>query len=107
MTEDNTLDIIFGLAPEEREDLEKLIEDFKAKPDQNFPDAAALEVVERKIESLTQGLSQLGHLVMQLDCKAKTLREIMELSFEKTELMNQRIDAIVAAAEVKKVQQLK
>jgi len=83
-----------GLSEEEKEDLDKLIKGLKQ--DQTHAQAGATpEDIQKQIKSMMENLTQLVEMLLKFDTKIKSLYEIVRLSYEKSEMMNKRIDAIV------------
>ncbi|MGD8513433.1 MAG: hypothetical protein PVG85_05745 [Deltaproteobacteria bacterium] len=83
-----------GLSDEEKEDLDKLIKGLK-EDQPNAQVGATPEDIQKQIASMMENLTQLGEMLMKFDTKMKSLYEIVRLSYEKGEMMNKRIDAIV------------
>jgi hypothetical protein len=82
-----------GLSREERDDLDRLIKGLKEEQPSAVSKAAFAEL-EKQVKVMRKRIVQLGKLVKQHDKKMKSYAEIMRLFFKKSELMNQRIDAI-------------
>ena len=85
-----------GLSEEEKEDLDQLIKGLK-QDQPNAQAGATPEGMQKQIESMTQNLTQLVEMLLKFDTKMKSLYEIVRLSYEKSEMMNKRIDAIVGS----------
>jgi hypothetical protein len=85
-----------GLSEEERGDLEKLITDLN----EEFPadvSSAVVKQIQKKMKVTEKRVAKLGKMILAYDKKLKASHEVMQLYREKTEMMNRRIDAIVAA----------
>jgi len=85
-----------GLSDEEKEDLDKLIKGLK----QDQPDAqagATPDDMQKQMKSMTENLTQLVEMFLKFDTKMKSLYDIVRLSYEKSEMMNKRIDAIAGS----------
>lgn len=83
-----------GLSEEEKEDLEKLIKEFKSEQPVSISDIT-LEDVQGQIRSMGERLAQLSEMLLQSDTRLKSLYTILRLSYQKSEDMNERIDAII------------
>jgi hypothetical protein len=85
-----------GLSDGEKDDLEKLIKGLK----EDQPDAAPQPVVEdlqKQLKVMRKRIIQLGTLVQQYDRNMKSYSKIMRLYFQKSDVMNKRIDAMEAS----------
>jgi len=85
-----------GLSDEEKEDLDKLIKGLK-QDQPNAQAGATPEDMQKQMKSMTENLTQLAETLLKFDTKMKSLYEIVRLSYEKSEVMNKRIDAIVGS----------
>lgn len=94
MTDDNQTEIFVGLSDGEKKDLEELITSFKEKESSARPDPSA-EEVQNQIKSMSANLAHFGEILLKFDAKMKSFYEILRLSHEKSEIMNQRIDRII------------
>jgi hypothetical protein len=85
-----------GLSDEERGDLEKLITGLR---EESFEGAspAVMKEVRRQLKVTDARVAKLGKMVLACDRRLRACYEAMRLHQEKTELMNRRIDALVAA----------
>jgi len=82
-----------GLSEEEKLDLEKLISDFQQAGSKS--DATSSLPIDDQIEALNNRMAQLSQLILTIDRRMKPLYEIVCLSLEKNEILNQRINAII------------
>ena len=71
-----------GLSEAEKDDLEKMIGDFHRDRPRDAPGEAG-ESIQAQLDSLSRRLADLV--------------DIMRLSHQKSELLNQRLDAVIAA----------
>ena len=90
-----------GLSDEEKEDLENLIKGLKAE-ESVFAPGAALEDIQKQLRSTSEHLIQLGELLLKFDSRIKSLYEILRLSYQKSELMNKRIDSMIESIKSEK-----
>ncbi len=87
------MEINIGLSEEEKLDLEKLIDDFQ-EVESSSDDTASLSI-DDQIKALNNRMAQLSQLILSLDRRMKPLYEIVRLSLEKNEILNQRIKTII------------
>lgn len=83
-----------GLSKKEEEDLEKLIREFKSKQPVSIS-GMTLEDVQDQVRSIGERIAQLSEMLLKFDKKLKSLYTISRLSYQKSEDMNERIDAIM------------
>lgn len=83
-----------GLSEEEKLDLENMIGEFQKNRNQ-LNSRADLESMQKQIEAMNQRLAYLTTMFLALDRRMKPLYEIIRLTFEKSELLNQRINTII------------
>lgn len=84
-----------GLSEEERGDLEKLIKDLNKELPADV--SALLKRLQKQVQTTEKRVAKLGKLLVAYDRKLKSCYNIMRLQQEKTEMMNERIDAAVDA----------
>ena len=87
-----------GLSEAEKDDLEKMIGEFRRD---RLKDADASgetrEPIQAQVDRLTRRLADLSESVLTTDRQMAALVEVMRLSHQKSELLNQRLDAVIAA----------
>lgn len=83
-----------GLSEEERHDLEKMIGEFRQDRPNAAPDMVS---IQKQIEALNKRMAYLTNMFLIIDRRMKPLYEIMRLTFEKSEILNERINAIIEA----------
>ena len=90
----DTLDV--GLSEAEKDDLTKLIGEFhRNRPEETLGESR--EPIQAQMDKITRRLADLGEMVLTIDRHMATLDEVMRLSHQKSELLNQRLDAVIAA----------
>jgi len=83
-----------GLSEEERQDLEKMIGEFQqARPHAEMD----IDSLQNQIEEMNKRMAYLTNMFLTIDRRMKPLYEIIRLTFEKSEILNQRINAIIDA----------
>jgi hypothetical protein len=88
---------ISGLSREERDDLDKLIKGLKEQPSAGISPAVIADLQEQ-VKALKKRVVQLTRLVSAYDKKMKACSEIMRLFYQKSAMMNERIDAVADSA---------
>ncbi|KPK23526.1 MAG: hypothetical protein AMK69_17960 [Nitrospira bacterium SG8_3] len=83
-----------GLSDEEKADLEKLITGLKQDPSEAQPGASP-EELQKQVQSMMENLTQLVEMLLKFDTKMRALYDIVRLSYQKSDMMNKRIDAII------------
>jgi len=83
-----------GLSEEERRDLERMIGEFRQARPYVEPDMAS---VQKQIDAINKRMAYLTNMFLIIDRRMKPLYEIMRLTFEKSEILNERINTILEA----------
>ena len=83
-----------GLSEEEKRDLEKMIGDFQSEREANTS-PADMATIQQQIDAINKRLAYLTTMFLTIDRRMKPLYETVRLTFHKSELINQRIDAII------------
>jgi len=86
-----------GLSREERDDLDKLIKGLKEEQPPAVSSAAIADL-QKQVNAMRTRVIQLTKIVSEYDKKMKACSEIMRLFYQKSEIMNERIDAISDSA---------
>ena len=86
--------INIGLSEEEKRDLETMIGEFQKErgASDSVIDMAA---VQKQIEAINKRMEYLSNMFLTIDRRLKPLYEIIRMTFEKSELLNQRINALI------------
>ena len=87
-------DISFGLSEEEKRDLEQMIGEFQEERSASMPTTDP-EVLQKQIDNLNKRLARLTNLFLTLDRRIKPLYEVACLTFEKSEVLNRRINTLL------------
>ena len=93
-TDLNTL--AFGLSEAEKDDLEKMIGEFRRQR-QSDADTITDVSIQTRLNQITQRLVDLTETVLAIDRQMASIVEIIRLSHQKSERLNQRLDAVIAA----------
>ena len=83
-----------GLSEEEKNDLEQMIGEFQQQRTtfSSEPDTAALQ---KQLDALTKRIAYLTTMFLTIDRRLKPLYETVRLTYQKSEILNQRINAII------------
>jgi hypothetical protein len=86
--------INIGLSEKEKRDLETMIDEFQKE--RTAPDPVMdIETVQKQIEAINNRMEYLSNMLLTIDRRMKPLYEIVRLTFEKSELLNQRINGLI------------
>jgi hypothetical protein len=98
MGDKNSAGFDSGFSDEEKEDLDKLIgafnEDRKA-----FVIESADEKLMHQMEAIMDRFSQLGKIVSKTNKRLDSFYEIIQLMYQKSEIMNDRINTLIHTLE--------
>jgi hypothetical protein len=86
--------INIGLSKEEKRDLERMIGEFQKERAVIDP-VTDIATVQGQIEAMNQRMAYLTNMFLTIDRRLKPLYETIRLTFEKSELLNQRINALI------------
>ena len=103
MSEDKNDPLAIGLTEAEKNDLEKMIAEFRC---QSSPDLEAneRESFQDQIDRINRKLAELTEMVLRIDRRLDPLVDVIRLSHQKSDLLNRRLDAVIDA--MKKGRQL-
>ena len=85
-----------GLSEAEKNDLEKMIGEFRRDRSQDAPGEARAPI-QAQVDRLTRRLADLSEWILTTDRRMAALMEVIRLSHQKSELLNQRLDAVITA----------
>ena len=85
-----------GLSEAEKEDLEKMIGEFRQQR-RTDSHAEAKAPFQAQLDSITQRLADLTEMLLTIDRQLAPLAEVIRLSHQKSEILSQRLDAVIAA----------
>jgi hypothetical protein len=84
-----------GLSEEEKRDLEKMIGEFqkeRVRSEQPFQEQAS---IQEQIDAINKRLAYLTSMFLTMDKRMAPLYETIRLTFQKSEILNQRINALI------------
>jgi hypothetical protein len=85
-----------GLSDAEKHALEKIIAECGQHRHVESP-VEPKTPTQDQLEAVTQKLADLSHMVLAIDRQITTLIAVIRLSHQKSERLNQRLDAVIAA----------
>lgn len=85
-----------GLSEAEKHDLEKMIGEFRRHHPVDSH-AEAREPIQAQVDSITRRLADLTEMLLTIDRQVARLVEVIRLSHQKSDLLIQRLDAVIAA----------
>ena len=88
-------DISVGLSEEEKRDLEKMIGDFQKESTRTAHPDQDVASIQKQIDAINKRLAYLTSMFLTLDKRMAPMYEIMRLTVKKSEILNQRINAII------------
>jgi hypothetical protein len=88
------VEVTMGLSEEEKRDLEKMISDFQRERPAGNHDFDPKNF-QKQIDTMNKRLAYLTSMFLSIDRRMQPLYETIRLTFEKSELLNQRIDAVI------------
>ncbi len=97
MDKNNLLPLNPGLSKAEKDDLEKMIGQFRQEQETAGSEPADLETMKKQIEAINKRLAYLTNMFLTLDKRMQPLFETIRLTCQKSDILNQRIDAIIEA----------
>lgn len=94
MPDQPSSDFNVGLSDEEKRDLERMIGEFQEKRSHTDP-ANDINALQQQIHTLNQRLAYLGNMFLNLDRRIQPLYETIRLTYQKSEILNQRINTLI------------
>lgn len=94
MTDTNMLDIDIGLSEAEKSDLEEMIGQFQKEREKGEPQLT-VENLQHQIDVINERMANLSNLFLNLDRRIKPLYETIRLTYQKSEVLNQRINTLI------------
>jgi hypothetical protein len=99
MTDKIRSDINIGLSSAEKNDLEKLIGEFSAGQNR-ISSENSVEEIQKQLAAMKKLLARHGEMLMKFDSRMKAFYEIICLTHEKSEIMNERINTVIETIKV-------
>jgi len=99
MADESFAKINFGLSNEEKEDLDELIKALKQTAATVASPDMALDDLAENVRRMSAQIVQFSEILLIFDRKMNSLYQIMHLLFQKSEVTNERLDAIFESAQ--------
>ena len=96
MTEEANPELSIGLSEEERTELTQLITELRTDKQAGSFETAAL-TAEHDLKTMQEQLSRCSEIILNFDARLKSLYDIVCLFYEKSTIMNERINTIADA----------
>ncbi len=93
MTTNNQKEIDFSLSDEEKDDLDRMIQDFNQKRNAQL-DRTDIDNVDHKLKAMQDSFEQLSDLILKMNMRIDSLYEILRLMHQKSEILDARINAL-------------
>lgn len=90
----NVLPLNIGLSEEEKKDLEKMIGEFQQTRSQSESGPDLVEL-QKQVDALSKRLAYLTSMFLSIDRRMQPLYATVRLTYQKSEILNQRIHAII------------
>jgi hypothetical protein len=94
-THQPVFEINMGLSEEEKHDLEKMIGDFQKERTIVTSSRQESASLQDQIDAINKRLAYLTSMFLTLDKRMAPLNEIIRLTFQKSEILNQRINTLI------------
>ena len=93
MTTNKQKEIDFSLSDEEKNDLDRMIQDFNQKRNAQL-DPTDIENVDQQLKAMQDRFDQLSDVILKINDRVDSLYEILRLMHQKSEILDVRIKAL-------------
>ena len=93
MTTNKQKEIDFSLSDEEKNDLDRMIQDFNQKRNSQL-DPTDIEIVDQQLKAMQDRFDQLSDVILKINDRVDSLYEILRLMHQKSEILDARINAL-------------
>ena len=90
MTTNKQKEIDFSLSDEEKDDLDRMIQDFNQKRNAQL-DQTDIDIVDQQLKAMQDRFEQLGDVILKINDRVDSLYEILRLMHQKSEILDARI----------------
>ncbi len=90
MTSNKQKEIDFSLSDEEKDDLDRMIQDFNQKRNAQL-DQTDIDIVDQQLKAMQDRFEQLGDVILKINDRVDSLYEILRLMHQKSEILDARI----------------
>lgn len=95
MDDNADFDISMGLSEEEKRDLEEMIGEFQKERVRSASSDHQIPSVQEQIDAINKRLAYLTSMLLTMDKRMAPLYETIRLTFQKSEILNQRINTLI------------
>ena len=93
MTTNKQKEIDFSLSDEEKNDLDRMIQDFNQKRNEQL-DRTDIEIVDQQLNAMQNRFEQLSEVILKINDRVDSLYEILRLMHQKSEILDERINTL-------------
>ena len=93
MTTNKQKEIDFSLSDEEKDDLDRMIQDFNQKRNAQL-DETEIDIVDQQLKAMQDRFEQLSDVLLKMNDRVDSLYEILRLMHQKSEILDARISAL-------------
>lgn len=94
MADQISFDLNMGLSEDEKNDLEQMIGEFQMERSARESNDSTISI-EEQISTINQRLEYLTNMLLTFDRRIKPLYESIRLTYQKSEILNQRINTLI------------
>jgi hypothetical protein len=95
MASQPSIEFSLGLSEEEKRDLENMIGDFQRESACLAAPKASVDTIQQQLDAMNKRLAYLTRMFLTIDRRMQPLCEILRLTFQKSEILNERINTII------------
>jgi hypothetical protein len=95
MANQPSFEFSLGLSEEEKRDLETMIVNFQKDCTHLSGARPGADPIQEQLDTLNKRLADLTRMFLTLDRRMKPLYEIIRLTYQKSEILNERINTII------------
>jgi hypothetical protein len=93
MTTNKQKEIDFSLSDEEKNDLDRMIQDFNQKRNTQL-DQTDIKIVDQQLKAMQERFEQLSDVILKMNDRVDSLYEILRLMHQKSEMLDARINSL-------------
>ena len=94
MSDQLSIELNAGLSEEEKSDLEQMIKEFQNSRSTTEP-GDDIATLQEQLNTMNKRLAHLTNMILTFDQRIKPLSETIRLTFQKSEILNQRINMLI------------
>ena len=90
MTTNKQKEIDFSLSDEEKNDLDRMIQDFNQKRNAQI-ERTDIDIVDQQLKAMQDRFDQLSDVILKMNDRVDSLYEILRLMYQKSEILDAHI----------------